>query len=335
MFCIEINKENIVKNAKYLRNYTSGLMCAVVKADAYGHGAVEVAKLLLEIVDCFAVATIEEAITLCNYGIKKDILLLGNSMITSCLPSNVICSVSSVAELEGIFGKCSRIHIKVKTGMNRSGCGVNDVSNIIERAKKLNISVEGFFSHFYNSQNFFDVKNQFSVFINSEQIDFSSNTIFHICASNALDLPKMFHLDMIRWGIALYGFGSDNLSLCMNIYADIAWIGNVKKGEHIGYGNFVAETNMTICAVTMGYADGLRRNSKGITFRINDISCAVVGNVCMDVALVDVSNVDCRVGDRAYLIKTKKDVENICDAYNIIPYEVLTLFHGRAKKVYV
>lgn len=334
MYIVEVSLKNIIYNVGYIKRKTGVPVCAVLKANAYGHGLTEVAYAVQPFVKCFAVATLDEALLLAESGIERDIIILGESDINQVLPPGVVPSVSSVNGVLQLKSRCGRAQVKINTGMNRFGCKPDELAKLLKTAKKTGVSIDGIFSHFYDAPSADATKAQYSEFIKSVK-KLNGSVPLHICASNCLFLPQECYLSYVRTGLAMYGYGDCNLKNSIRVYGHVLWVKKIRKGEHIGYGDTVAERDMKICTVSFGYADCIRRSLIGVTVTINNKKCKTVGVSCMDVTSVDVSGVDCKVGDKAYLIQSADDVYSLAAAYNTVPYEILTSLNGRRKTVYV
>ncbi len=335
---IEVDTLAIAKNLSWVKQKTSVPLCIVLKADAYNHGALKIARIVEDSALCYAVATEEEALELCSSGISKKILILGELFDNDkILPENVIPSVSSSFGLNVVLRRCrSRsVQIKVNTGMNRMGCLDDELGKIINEAKKLGVKICGAFSHFYDASSPINVKKQYDRFMVATKPYESEISSLHICASNALFLDKTYHLSMVRVGLTLYGYGDEKLVPAMKIYAEVIWIGNVKRGEHVGYGDFTLEKDTRICALRLGYADGFRRNNVGACVSINGKKCRIVGKVCMDVTLVDLGDTPCKIGDRAYVLGEAISMNDFCKYFDTIPHEALVMISKRVKRIYV
>lgn len=334
MLVKEVNLQILEDNFLKIKKQISVPVMAVVKANAYGLGAVPVSATLEKHAHAFCVACESEAMELVESGIKKDIIILGRTSYKNDLPKNAVPTVSSVEEVIAMKGRANRFQIKVNTGMNRMGCAPNEFENILRVAKENGLKVEGAFTHFFNATDSACSKKQMDVFRSA--VDEYSNELFlHACASNALILPKEYHLNGVRMGLGMYGaYGIDDLNLALNVYATILWKGRVKKGDCVGYGNTVVDRDMDVATISIGYADGLRRNAN-FSVSINGKLCSNVGRVCMDYTVIDVSSVNCKVGDRAYILGEAVDVKEICAKHDIIEHEALTMVNGRARTIYV
>lgn len=334
MLTAEIDLETIKNNVLFIKKKVKTGIYAVVKADAYGHGSVLVAKYIANIVDGFAVATDFEALELAECGIKKPILILGIELSGNKLPANIIPTVASVGGVGRIKGIAERVHVAINTGMNRLGCYPGDLYRIMSAASDCGIKVCGAFTHFYNERDKLACSEQFDEFLSCVLPVRNQIKNLHCCASNCLVLPEVYRLDAVRPGLAMYGYGYDGVRPAMKIYSSVVQINEVQKGEHIGYGDFIADKNMRIAAIRLGYGDGFWRRN-GHKLIVNGKYCPVVGKVCMDVCMVDVSDIQCKIGDRAFVLTGNLQMNDICVTHNTISHEVLTMISRRIKREYV
>lgn len=334
MLTVRVDLSAIIHNIRFIRSVTDTDFCAVVKSNAYGHGLCEVAKAVFDYVDCFAVATREEALNLVKSGIEKKILVFNYDFNGEKLPQNVIPSISSVEEAEALKGKAFEVSVAVNTGMNRFGVSACDFINVFSAAEKQGLHIHGAYTHFFNESDEISCKKQFEMFIDAVSPIKDSGIKLHCCASNCLVLPHEYFLDMVRSGLAMYGYGYKGVVPATEIYTDVIWTGKVSAGDHIGYGDFIAEKNMEIASLRVGYGDGFRR-IKNHFVSVNGVRCPVLGNVCMDVCVIDVTGLDCKVGQRAYILGKNVDIDGICVTHSTISHEVLTMINERAERVYV
>ncbi len=333
---------------------------AVVKADAYGHGAERIAKELEEI-GCadFAVACLSEAQSLRNSGIKSNILILGPTDITlapETVSGDFIQACDSFEYAKGLSenGKV-RIHIKVDTGMSRVGIYCHSERDIasaadeIENISKLSgVSIEGIFTHFADSDGTDSVftEKQFFVFssllaeLERRGIDAGTR---HCCNSAATLRYPEYHLDMVRAGIILYGLmPSDNvkdngISLAMRLAARVCAVHELKAGDCVSYGcTYKAERDTRVAIISIGYADGFSRVYSGKELiRINGKAFATVGKICMDMCIVDIGpDFDCNIGDEAIIFETSKDIDRLAETMGTINYEILCSLKHRVKLEY-
>lgn len=325
----------------------------VIKADAYGHGADIFAEVLEEVSDYFAVAIIEEALQLRNHGVKNQIMLLGYTnpvCFKTAIENDIIVTILTLedalkmSETAKRTGKTAKIHIPVDTGMSRIGFtpdekGADEVSKI---ASLDNILLEGVFTHFATSD---EANKEFTRLQAKRFVEFKellslrgvNPEIFHCANSGAIMQHNEFSFDMVRAGIILYGlYPSDevdkavlDLTPVMELHTHITYVKTIKKGDTVSYGRtFTALKDMKIATIPVGYADGYPRllSNKGRVI-INGNYAPIVGRVCMDQFMVDVSHIDeVKVGDEVILIGQKDGLsvsaDEIAKLTGTINYEV-------------
>lgn len=320
---IEVDIFNIRKNLETIRKLSGSEVCPIVKADAYGHGSVRVCRALEDIACCFATATYGEAKKIVTQNIKKDVLILGAD--NSNGEDNIIPSIVS---LEDYFKKrsCKRVSLIVNTGMNRLGVNMNELKYI---DKKDNIFSA--FSHVYSKESLENQTKKFDTALDLLKIEAKR----HLYASNWVYSKKKY--DFIRCGINLYGYGLKGLFPAMRVTAKIIRVSYVKKGENVGYGKCVLDKDMKIATVNTGYRDGFlrKRNDKEIrTVIVNGERCNLVGQVCMDMFMIDVSSVDAKVGDEVCILGNEMCGEEFAMQNSTIVYEILTTFYHREDIIY-
>ena len=280
--------------------------------------------------DGFAVATTAEAVRLAERT-DKSILILGRAE-DALPPRNAIPSVSSTDEIRTLRynGWRGRVQIKVNTGMNRLGCRPETVRILADCLAKAGMHTDGVFTHFYAASDADCTARQFAAFDEATRV---LSVRRHCCASNGLFLPAQYRLDATRPGLALYGYGGQDLQPVMQATATVVALHFVRKGDNVGYGIMPAPNAMIVATVACGYADGYRRCDQPRTVSVNGVDCPVVGQVCMDMFFADVTHVRCRVGDEAVVLGG--NAEQLAAAYGTIPYEVLTGFNSaRGEYVY-
>lgn len=321
-------------NIRLIRAKTGNGFCAVVKADAYGHG-LAVASYIEPLVDCFMTANYDEAATVAASGVRKPILVLGGDVgfVVHNRYKQIIPTVCSVRQLEFV-ANCGvkNFSVEVDTGMHRLGADERELEAMIEFMTMRNLSAWSTYSHIYNGVT--------SAPEQSELFDKMTNVAVlnrrrHLYSSVALDMPQGVPLfDMTRCGIAMYGFAS-GLETALRARAKIVSVAAVERGKHVGYDDFVLDKDSVIATVACGYADGLRRCDKPLYLTVRGVKCRVVGVPCMDMCMIDVSDARCRVGEFAYLIQDKEDAEYLAKCYGTIVYEILTGLNGRAERIYM
>ena len=351
----------IDKNYKLLKDWVGKKtkVMAVVKANAYGHGLIEVAKKLEQIgTDYFGVASLLEAIELRQSGIKGEILIFGNtdSLYVDYLHQyNLIQTVSSLvqAQMYNNKGIKIRVHINVDTGMSRFGISCHNKSKIAAATREIeminmleNCDIEGIYTHFSIAERRDDnyTFSQFETFkslVNSlEQIQISI-PLKHCCNSSATLLYPYMHMDMVRCGIALYGLPHVNTNLqltpAMTLKAKVVALRTVEKGESVSYGRtFFAPKNITVATIAIGYAEGYFRTLSNLDYVLfNNQKLNVIGVVCMDAMMVDATGANLKEGDFVEVFGQKKTASDVARLANTIDYEILTNISSRVERVYL
>ena len=331
-----VDIDKIRSNIKNIKSKTKNKFCAVVKANAYGTG-IELAKYIDDLVDYYAVACVSEANELARLT-QKSILILSpptQQEVEKILHSNICFAVDSIKLLNNLAeGKQSyNIHIAVNTGMNRFGTDYKTFCKMIEIIKKsTSINLLGVFSHFYADGN--TSKHQAQLFDKFARLAKKKfpNAICHISNSQNIN----YSYDMVRVGIGLYGKNQESLSLASTIKE----IRLLKKGQVVSYnGNFVASKDTKIAVVPLGYADGISRHMTGKYVLVDGKYCQIVGSVCMDCFMVDVSGVRATVGDQLVIFgKDKTKQINVCQIAtwcDTISYEILVRLGARIERKYL
>ncbi|CEH32695.1 alanine racemase [Romboutsia lituseburensis] len=361
----EINLDNIrynLKNIKKLLNEDTKV-CAVLKANAYGHGAVKIAKLLEnENVSHFAVARLEEAIELRENNITLPILCLGyipEQSLELAIRNNVIITIYSLEMAEKLNNIAMRIkenvfvHIKIDTGMTR--IGFQPTEDSIKDIKLINglecINLEGIYTHFATAdeldKNFTNIQVQrFNFVVDRLEQDGINIPIKHVSNSAAtMDLPELKY-DMVRCGIVLYGhYPSDDvlkerlqLKPVMTLKTTVAHIKEINPNVGISYGlKYKSSNKERIVTIPIGYADGFTRMQQNPKVSINGNYFDVVGRICMDQCMVKVDkDIELNIGDQVILFgDDSRNAEDIANDLGTINYEVLCMISRRVDRVYM
>ncbi len=316
-----------------------------MKANAYGHGLPRVAKAAEKFSDEFAVATFSEAMDLKSAGVLKPVNILGcaessfydlKSGYEGTL-SGIVPSISDSSQLKFIDRHIEAVNIKVNTGMNRIGANPEDLNEIVTAALAKGLRIKSFFSHLYMGEDEACSAYQLDIFERAVAPFEYLKAKKHIAASSCLNLGQKFSLDMVRCGIASYGYSLYTKPV-LSVYTNILQVLRVEAGAHIGYGDYTAPFDMSVAALRIGYADGYRRKKDYSEQRFVDIGgvlCPVVGQVCMDITLVDVSNVKLKGNDKVYILGGKVKGEDLAKSCGTIVYETLTSLGGRMKRNYI
>ncbi len=357
---LEVNLDALTDNLNFYRSFLKPnvRMVCMVKASAYGAGAIEVSKTLQDRgVDYLAVAVADEGAELRSAGITTGIMVMNpelsafNTLFEHCLEPEVYSfhlleALINAAERAGITNM--PIHIKLDTGMHRLGFSPrHDIPALIKRLKSQKaLTPLSVFSHFAGSDsedfNAFSTL-QFKLFQEAAdqlQAAFPHKILRHICNSAGIERFPERHLDMVRLGLGLYGIDPiDNrrLHTVMSLRTTILQIRNVPEDETVGYsrrGTLARPSR--IAAIPIGYADGLRRQlgcGKGYCM-VNGRPAPYVGNICMDVCMIDVTDIPCAEGDSVEIFGDNLPVTKLSDRLQTIPYEVFTSISPRVKRVY-
>ena len=358
--CAEIDLGVLKRNYARICEYADGAqVIAVVKADAYAHGAVRCAQALCQ-AGCrfFAVSCVNEAMEIRRHVGKSDILILGvvpEAAVPLLCENGLIVALASSEEASRLAaavpaGRKLRVHVKLDTGMNRIGFPADgEGAREIERALSCGkFEPEGLFTHFACADEPDDrmTRRQFERFLAVEAELAARGITFkvrHVCNSAATMLDPDMHLDAVRAGIILYGLDpspharATGLEPVMTLKTRITHIHTVRAGETVGYGaTFTAPRDMTVATLPIGYYDGFIRayaNGGGAPYKGR--FCPIVGRICMDQCMIDVTGTDARVGDVIELFGKGNSVEKLSDAAGTISYESLCLISKRVERVYV
>lgn len=357
---LHVNLEAIAENLNFYRSFMkpeTKITC-MVKASAYGAGSVEVAKTLQDRgVDYLAVAVADEGAELRRAGVTAGIIVMNpemsafNTLFEYDLEPEVynfklLDALVRAAQKEGI--QAMPVHIKLDTGMHRLGFNpLTDVPVLIDRLRHQSALIpRSVFSHFVGSDSpDFDEfsARQFKLFDEASktlQAAFPHKILRHICNSAGIERFPERHLDMVRLGLGLYGIDPiDNRRLhnVTSLRTTILQIRDVPEGDSIGYSRrTVTDRDSRIAAIPIGYADGLNRrlgNRRGYCL-VNGCKAPYMGNICMDVCMIDVTGIPCREGDTVEIFGDNLPVTVLSDLLDTIPYEVLTSVSNRVKRVY-
>jgi len=360
---LEINLNKLTHNINYYRSLIgkqTQLMC-MVKAMGYGSGSSEIAKTLQYIgVNYLAVAYADEGVELRDANISLPIMVMSPEAdsFEDIIKYNLEPEVYSFKLLNDFVSALDRlgvneaypIHIKIDTGMKRLGFEVSDMEELIKKLKQFpQVKIKSVFSHLVASDN-----KDLDAFTHQQiekfraafsQIEKAVGYTFikHICNSGGISRFKNAHFDMVRLGIGMYGFGINNdeqkqLENVSTLRTRISQIKTVAKSETIGYNRKgVASGEMKIATIPIGYADGFHRSLGNGNFgvNINGAFCKTVGNICMDMCMIDITKVNCAEGDEVIVFENAEQVNQMALAMNSIAYEVLTNISSRVKRVYM
>ena len=371
----EISLNAIEHNYNVIRNKVADdtKVCCVIKADGYGHGAVELSQVYEKLgADFFAVSNIDEGIEIRKSGSKLPIVILGYTPVSEAenlAEYNISQAVFSLEYAKELSEKCveedciCKMHIKVDSGMSRIGFMCQEfprdeysIEEICEACCLPNLEVEGLFTHFCVSdedaegreftnkqyENFIHVRDS----LKKRGVDIS---VVHCSNSGAIEDYPETCCDMVRAGIILYGLApssklADRLDLvpAMTLKTVVAFVKEVQKGATISYGRtFTADRKMKIATVPIGYADGfIRQNAKDGYMMVNGKKAKIVGRICMDQTMLDVTNIeDVKTGDEVVVFGTGENGEPTADSLaentGTINYETVCLVGKRVPRIYI
>ena len=357
---LEVDLNAVVDNLNHYRSFLKPetKMVCMIKADAYGAGAVEIAKTLQDHrVDYLAVAVADEGVTLRKAGITQNIIVMNPEMSSfktlfdydlepEVYSFRLMDALILAARKEGIAGW--PVHLKLDTGMHRLGFDPRkDIDELIDRLKhQAAIIPRSVFSHFVGSDSD-DFDNfsamQFQLFDEGSkkiQAAFNHKILRHMDNSAGIEHFPERQMDMCRLGIGLYGVDPRTngiLTTVSTLKTTILQLRNVPKEETVGYSRKgKLERDSVIAAIPIGYADGLNRKlgNRHCYCLVNGQKAEYVGNICMDVALIDVTDIPCKEGDSVEIFGKNLPVTVLSDVLETIPYEVLTSVSNRVKRVY-
>ena len=358
---VEIDLNALQHNFEYFKSKINDntKVLAVVKAFAYGSDANIIAKQLEKLnIDYFAVAYVNEGVALRDAGIKSPILVLHpqeinfNILIDKCLEPNLYNAKvlnAFIAVAEAKKQNNYPVHIKFNTGLNRLGFWETDVDYIIDKLKNApQVKVKSIFSHLAASEDLTEKDftlsqiNAFKVIAKEFEKKIGYKPVLHqLNTSGILNYAHEAQFDMVRIGIGLYGFANDivytsELKNVINLKSVISQIHLIEKGETVGYNRaYKAPDFMKTATIPIGHADGIHRalgNGKGYV-RIHNQIAPIVGNVCMDMIMVNITNIDCHEGDEVIIFDSQKIINDFAERANTISYEILTAISQRVKRI--
>ena len=359
---LEIDLKALKHNYEYLKSKTKQHVkfLAVVKAFAYGSDANVIANYLQELgVDYFAVAYTHEGVALRQAGITKPILVLHPQAVNFKLliEHHLEPSLYNAKILNEFIKTATEkkvayypVHIKFNTGLNRLGFGEKDIDYLISTLKETtSVKVTSIFSHLAASEDLNEkdfTLNQIKSFksISKEVIDkLGYKPMHHMCnTSGILNYPEA-HFDMVRTGIGLYGFGNSKkenkrFKPIATLKTIISQIHNIEKGESVGYNRAYKSDNIIKTAtLPIGHADGIgRQYGKGKGFvTIHGQRAPIIGNVCMDMIMVNITDIDCKEGDEVIVFGQESTAERLAEQANTISYEIITGISQRVKRIFL
>lgn len=359
---LEIDLGALEHNYNYLASKLSKgtKMMGVVKAFAYGNNPGPIAKKLVELgVSYLAVAYTKEGIALRREGIECPIMIIHPQKVNfeKLIQYKLTPSIYSFSTLEAFIEKAEEmcqesysIHLNINTGMNRMGFDSNQRKAIAKSiGKTKGIKVEGIYSHLSVSddpkERAYTLRQLQKFKEGSEEIikGLGYKPLLHLCNTSGILNYKEAHFDMVRAGIGLYGYGNSaaydrNLLPVGSLKTLISQTHHIKKGQSVGYNRrFKAKSDKVIAVLPLGYADGLPRiygEGRGSVF-INNQLAPIIGDICMDMTMIDISNIDCQEGDEVLVFGKEKSAETMANAVGSISYELITGISARVKRIII
>jgi alanine racemase len=364
----EINLDNLAHNMREVRRVTNknSKITAVIKADGYGHGAVAIAETLLENgADRFAVATLSEAIQLKTFFPNIETMILGytpSELAKEVVEHNIIQTIYTIEQAKEfskialLLNKEIVVHIKLDSGMNRLGMVFSDetIDTILEMSKLDGLVIEGIFTHFSTADELDKeyTKQQvekYKYIVNSLEQRGLYIPIKHVSNSaGIIDLPE-FNFDMVRAGIMLYGLYPSKevnhetvkLKEVMCLKAKISQVKKLAAGSGVSYGlKYKCDKDSLVATLPIGYADGYTRmlSGKGKVLVSGSI-VPVIGNICMDQCIIDVTGLDVKMGDEVVLFGGNDSngisIDSVADLLNTINYEIVCMIDKRVPRLYI
>ncbi len=361
--CAKVDLDAIVHNTRAVKRYTGGkMLCAAVKADAYGHGAIAAAHAMAAGgADMFGVAMTEEAVQLIQSGIDRPVILLSTAPpedIETILESGIRACITDFPFAEKLSAAAVKrqlsapVHVNIDTGMGRVGLPCQDAAEVVlELAQLPGLHIEGIFTHFACSEDYDISAGQLCLFktvMDTLESAGMSLPLMHVSNSAAtLQMPEA-HMQCVRPGLILYGLyppnvesGGVGLLPAMSLYSRIVFCKKVPAGAKLGYGHtYTTQRDSLIATIPLGYHDGYMRQYSNLgEVLVRGRRAPVVGRVCMDQTLLDVTDVPgAGVGDEVVIYghqgEARISVEEMAQRLDRIPYELTCAVGGRVRRLY-
>jgi alanine racemase len=364
----EINLDNLAHNMREVRRVTNinTKVTAVIKADGYGHGAVAIAETLLENgADRFAVATLSEAIQLKSVFPNIETMVLGytpDNLAEELIKYNIIQTIYTLEQAKEFskialsLNKKITVHIKLDTGMNRLGMVYCDetIATILKMSKLDGLIIEGIFTHFavadeVNKEYTKEQVKKYKYIVDKLEQNGFTIPLKHVSNSAAIiDLPQ-YNFDMVRAGIMLYGLYPSkevnhdivNLKEVMCLKAQVSFVKTLEAGTGVSYGlKYRCDKQSLVATLPIGYADGYTRMLSGkAKVMVNNTKVPIIGNICMDQCIIDVTELDVKIGDEVILFGGNDSngisIDSISESLNTINYEITCMVDKRVPRVYI
>ena len=356
---LEIDTQALEHNLNYFKSKLNPQtkILAVVKAFGYGSDGVLVGDFLKNKVDYFGVAYAQEGIALREAGIETPIMVLHPQIqnFDAIIDHRLEPCLYNFKTLDAFFALADErlllnypVHLNFNTGLNRLGFWHNDVGLLVSKIhENKHIKITSLFSHLAASEDpeekEFSINqiNNFAYIVKQMYEALPYEPFIHMLNTSGVINYGKAQFDMVRVGIGLYGFGNDEnetlqLRNTHNLYSVISQIHLIEPGETVGYNRaFVAKKPTKTATVPIGHADGIPRavgNQKGFVL-VNNQKAPIIGNVCMDMLMIDVTKIECKEGDRVTIFNSQEMIQAFADTAETIPYETLTAISSRVKKM--
>lgn len=358
---VEFDLKAILTNLRYFQSFSpKGTKTLVmVKASSYGTGDVKIPHFLQENgIDYLGVAYTDEGVTLRDNGIELPILVMNaeENAFDDIILNQLEPAIYSTHQLKSFVSSVERlgqmnypIHLKLETGMQRLGIDEKELEQLLELLNSSDaVYLKSAYSHLADADNADDQfsRNQlhrFQQYVDrlKKEIRQEDDVLFHILNSEGvLRFGDDASFDMVRLGIGIFGYASKSEQLMPSVrwMTTVSQIKELSAGESVGYGReFKANQPVKIATIRIGYADGFRRslsNGRGVVF-VQGVACKVIGNVCMDMTMIDVTHVNCQPGDEVEIIGPHQTLLEFAQSMSTIPYEVMTGINKRVARVYL
>lgn len=359
-----INKKNLIENFNFIKSQSKVTKhIAIVKANAYGHGAIEIAKTLSQQgIYAFGVAYTEEAVLLRKAGIKEPIIILvqqAEEDIPDIVEYDLQPAISTVKSLQTLNqvarsnNKTIKVHLFIDTGMSRDGISCEEALSFVNQTLPLtNIYYEGICAHFASASldpifTRYQLESFNKAIFSLKENGINFNTIHTASSASILNYPET-HFNTIRFGIALYGYPPDvqigykfNLKPILTLKSNISLIRRINKGDSVSYSRkYIADKDTNIATVPIGYGDGYSRMLTGkAQCIIKDKLYPIVGAICMDELMVNLGDDKLEIGDEVILIGSSENhsitADDLAESIGTISYEITTLIAPRVPRIYV
>ena len=351
---MEVNLDNFLYNVKQIQEYVGDkTIMPIIKANGYG----TYINTRLDIINSFdivCVARVSEGIELRKLGYKKEILIVNQPYIKEIdeiVNNNLSFALSDEDFLNEMLKRKDKftVHLELETGMNRTGIKLNDLESFVHKIKSnKNINVEGIFTHLSSAD--YDhnyTRKQLDLFKSGVDLasDYFKFKYIHSCASNGLLNYNDTISNAVRPGIILYGYESFkgvhkviDIKPVATLKTRIIFIKDINRKESVSYGrNFISRKKMRIATIPIGYADGLKGtlSNKGYVI-VNGKKARIIGNICMDSAMIDVTDIDAKLNDEVYIWDNNNlTLEEVAKSCKTINYEILSTISPRVERIFI